>query len=45
MRLIPARLLGLMGGREGWGKGPPPPQFGFAPRQLIHILSHQLSLL
>lgn len=36
MRLIPARLLGLMGGIEGCG---------FAPRQLIHILSHQLSLL
>lgn len=27
------------------GEGPSPPQFGFAPRQLIHILSHQLSLL
>lgn len=27
------------------GEGPFPPQFGFAPRQLIHILSHQLSLL
>lgn len=27
------------------GEGPSPPQFGFSPRQLIHILSHQLSLL